>query len=175
MIEAEQRADALRAEISLLTATSEAIFELPPLAWVERRVRELHELLGRDTTRSALLLRRVLGPVCLVPISPEVGRPYYQAETTIQLLDLLQEPDDGSNSLRKWTRSQPIRTAAELPLRFSLLETRPQFAYQRIAIEAERLRKLGLCDLRIAGVLGVTDKTVTKARQWLASKGRSGT
>ena len=73
--------------------------------------------------------------------------------------------------LGEWTRSQPIRTAAEVPLRFSLLETRPSFTYQRIAREAVRLRALGMPNCAIAVQLGVTDKTVAKACHWV-QKGR---
>src|SRR5207247_11031824 len=54
------------------------------------------------TAPSALLLRRVLGPVRLVPCKPEVGRTYYRAETALQVLELLEDPDGGSNSLRQW-------------------------------------------------------------------------
>ena len=79
-----------------------------------------------------------------------------------------------SDCLKEWTRSQPIRTAGELSLRFSLLETRPSFAYQRIAPEAARLRLLGMSDLAIGRALGVADKTVTKAIRWLG-QGDSGT
>lgn len=62
-----------------------------------------------------------------------------------------------------WTRSQPIRTVAELPLAFSLTETRPPFKYQQIAKKASILSRLGLSASAIARGLGVTDKTVTKA------------
>jgi len=55
------------------------------------------------TAPSALLLRRVLGPVRLVPCKPEVGRTYYRAETALQVLELLEDPDGGSNSLRQWS------------------------------------------------------------------------
>jgi len=120
------------------------------------------------------VLREVLGPITLRPVAPEVGRPYYQAETSVRVLNLLQDPDDGSNSLRKWTRSQPIRTAAELTLRFSLLETRSPFAYQRIAEKAWQFRKLGLPDSSSARNLGVSDKTVAKAiEQRQAPRSRS--
>ena len=106
LTEAELRAECLRAEIDLLTTTANAMFQAPPLEWVEHRVRALGELLERETARSALLLRRVLGPVRLVATRPEVGRPYYQAQTALQVLDLLQDPDDGSNSLRQWRRGE---------------------------------------------------------------------
>src|SRR5438552_15805442 len=55
------------------------------------------------TAPSALLLRRVLGPARLVPCKPEVGRTYYRAETALQVLELLEDPDGGSNSLRQWS------------------------------------------------------------------------
>ncbi len=62
-----------------------------------------------------------------------------------------------------WTRSQPIGTVAELPLAFSLTETRPPFKYQQIAEKTSILGRLGLSASAIARRLGVTDKTVTKA------------
>ena len=65
--------------------------------------------------------------------------------------------------LRKWTRSLPIRTAAELRLQFPLLETRHPFPYQAIAEKARKLKMLGMSDTAIARSLGVTDKTVAKA------------
>jgi len=105
--EAENPADQLRSEINLLSSTAEAIFEAPPLEWIEHRVKALHELLAGDATRSALILRRVLGPVRLIPTTPEVGRSFYTAETAIQVLDLLDEASDGgSNSLRQWRRGE---------------------------------------------------------------------
>ena len=64
---------------------------------------------------------------------------------------------------REWTRSQPIRTAADLLLEFPVLETRRQFAYQAIAEKACKLKALGMSDIAIARSLGVTDKTVAKA------------
>jgi hypothetical protein len=79
---------------------------------------------------------------------------------------------DEDNCLKyQWTRSQPIRTAAEIPLSCSLLETRPIFAYQRIASDALRLSRLGMSASLIARRLGVTDKTVAKA----ICRSRSGT
>jgi hypothetical protein len=71
--------------------------------------------------------------------------------------------------LRKWTRSQPIRTAAQVPLRFSLLELSNPFPYQSIAERALRLRRLGMSDSSIARSLGVNDKTVAKSIRWILS------
>ena len=61
--------------------------------------------LERETGRSALLLREVLGRVRLSPVAPEVGRPYYQAETTLPVLDLLQDPE-GSSNWSTWRASR---------------------------------------------------------------------
>jgi hypothetical protein len=72
--------------------------------------------------------------------------------------------------VRKWTRSQPIRTAGQIPVQFSLLEAQAPFAYQRIAAEATRLRQLGMSALGIAKALGVTDKTVLKGILWARSR-----
>ena len=48
-------------------------------------------------------------------------------------------------------------------MQFSVLETRPPFAYERIANDAVRWKKLGMSDTAIARTLGVTDKTVAKS------------
>ena len=103
---AEQAAQALRNELSALDATVNAMFEPPPVEWIAERLGRLQELLERQTERSALLLRRVLGPVRLVPTRPDVGRPYYQAETALRALELLEPPEGGSNWLRQWRRGE---------------------------------------------------------------------
>ena len=68
-----------------------------------------------------------------------------------------------------WTRSQRIRTVAQLPFDVAILETSPPPAYQRIAHEADRLRRLGLSFTLIAEALKTSDKTVAKAIAWLKS------
>ena len=60
----------------------------------------LRSVLETEPTRSALVLRRVLGPTRLVPLAPEVGKPYYQAETALQVLDLIEAPEGDSTSLK---------------------------------------------------------------------------
>jgi hypothetical protein len=68
------------------------------------RPEQVQEVLERETTQSALLLRRILGPIRLTPATPQVGRPYYQAETALQVLELIQDPEGGSTSLKWWRR-----------------------------------------------------------------------
>jgi hypothetical protein len=72
--------------------------------WIADRLRGIQLVLESEPSQSALLLRRVLGPVRLVPVKPQVGRPYYQAETALQVLDLLKAPEGGSNWLHWWRR-----------------------------------------------------------------------
>jgi len=103
---AEQRATALLDEISALETATETILEPPPVEWVTERLGKLQDLLERETSRSAILLRKILGSVVLRPTHPEVGKPYYQAETTLQIVDLLHDPEGGSNWLRKWRRGE---------------------------------------------------------------------
>jgi hypothetical protein len=114
--QAEHAAQALRDELWALEATADTIFEPPPVEWIAHRLSELQGLLERQTARSALLLRRILGPVRLMPVRPEVGRPYYQAETALQALELLEPPEAGSNWSRQWRRgeSNPGRRGSEV-------------------------------------------------------------
>jgi hypothetical protein len=104
--EAERHVETLRMELDLLTSTASTMFQAPPLEWIADRVRSLDVTLAKDTTRSALVLREALGAITLRPLTPEVGRPYYQAETALQVLNLLQDPEDRSNSLRQWRRGE---------------------------------------------------------------------
>ncbi|MEW6272273.1 MAG: hypothetical protein AB1689_23570, partial [Thermodesulfobacteriota bacterium] len=65
----------------------------------------------------------------------------------------------------QWTRSQPIRTAARVPLSVSLSYTSEPFPHQRLAPKVEELSRLGLSTAAIARALGVDWKTVRKSRR----------
>jgi len=65
-----------------------------------------------------------------------------------------------------WTRSQRIRTFAEIPFEAAILDTAPAPVYQQIAPNAFQLQQLAMNDSAIAKRLGVTDKTVAKAIAW---------
>lgn len=80
------------------------MFKAPPIEWIGHRLMALQSVLEAEPTRSALELRRVLGPTRLVPIAPQVGKPYYQAETALQVLDLIEAPEGGSTWLHWWRR-----------------------------------------------------------------------
>ena len=57
---------------------------------------------------------------------------------------------------------RPIRTVAEVPVQFVVF-TSEQFQWQRIAPEAQRMRRLGMTFRGIAAALGVDAKQVRKA------------
>jgi hypothetical protein len=69
-------------------------------------------------------------------------------------------------SIGWWTRTQRIRTVAEIALEAALLDTGAAPVYQRVATKALHLRQLGLSCSAIARRLHVTDKTVAKALRW---------
>lgn len=67
-----------------------------------------------------------------------------------------------------WTRSQRIRTAAELPFEAVLADATAAPVYQRIASKALHLQQLGLGPSAIARRIGTDRKMVTKSLAWLA-------
>jgi len=101
---AEQKAASLRTELQAYEASAQWLFKAPPVEWVAERLATVKQVLEAEPTTSALSLRRVLGPIKLVPVVPQVGRSYYKAETALQVLDLIENPEGGSNWLRWWRR-----------------------------------------------------------------------
>jgi hypothetical protein len=164
---AEEKVTSLQSELRAIEASAADVFKAPPIEWVVERLIKIGEVLEADTVQSALVLRRAFGPIRLIPIKPQVGRPYYQAETAVRV-HLEGAPDGGSNLLRWWTQSQPIRTLAELPLSFPIHEIRHPFAYQYLAEKASELHRLGMSTCTIARALKVSDKTIAKALRFAA-------
>ena len=65
----------------------------------------------------------------------------------------------------EWTRSQPIRTAAQLQMSFPLLSVEGSFPHQMLGPKIRELARLGLSTNAIARALAVDWKTVRKALQ----------
>jgi hypothetical protein len=74
---------------------------------------------------------------------------------------------DPEGRVKWWTQSQPIRTAAEMPLRLAITQLTPTPRYLQVAEKAAELRRLGMSVCAIARAIGVTDKTVAKALRTL--------
>ena len=60
------------------------------------------------TAKSAEALRTILGPIRMDLLTPDIGRPFYRAVTTLDALALTEAPpagaEGGSNSLQRWRR-----------------------------------------------------------------------
>ena len=69
-------------------------------------------------------------------------------------------PLSTSGARRWWTRSQRIRTLAEVPLTMPLVETTAAPIYIQIAGRARHLRGLGMPQEAIGRELGVSARTV---------------
>ena len=81
------------------------------LEWIQERLTKLKDILERNSERSGLLLRKLLGPLRLEPTrAGDNDRPFYKATTslnTLALVDPLTEGEGregGSNSLQWWSR-----------------------------------------------------------------------
>ena len=109
-------------EVDALRRSREKIFRRPPIEWIKDRLNNLHQVLGQRTARSAQTLRNILGPIRLELVTPDIGRPFYRAVTTLDALALIEEPppagaEGGSNSLQRWRRRvQKPRSPAKPPV-----------------------------------------------------------
>ena len=71
----------------------------------------IHQVLEQRTSRSSQMLRGLLGAIRLELVTPDIGRPFYRAVTTLDALALIEEPpptgaEGGSNSLPRWRRRE---------------------------------------------------------------------
>ena len=65
-------------------------FSAPPREWLVERIATIQTVLERRTERSALLLRKLLGPIRMEPVKPDIGRPYYRARSNLDVLAIVE-------------------------------------------------------------------------------------
>jgi hypothetical protein len=112
LVETERRVDQLAEEVGALRRSREKIFRPPPVEWIKDRLNNVQQVLEQRTARSAQMLRGLLGPIRLELVTPDIGRPFYRAVTTLDALALIETPSDqsgaegGSNSLQQWRRRE---------------------------------------------------------------------
>jgi len=111
LVETERRVDTLGEEVEALRRSREKIFRPPPIEWIKDRLNHLQQVLEQRTARSAQTLRSLLGPIRLELVTPDIGRPFDRAVTTLDALALIEEPppagaEGGSNSLQRWRRRE---------------------------------------------------------------------
>jgi site-specific DNA recombinase len=110
LVETERRVNTLDEEVDGLRRNREKVFRPPPVEWIKERMGQLLTVLEQRTARSAQALRNVLGPIRLEIVTPDIGRPFYRALTSIDALALTEAPpagaEGGSNSLQRWRRRE---------------------------------------------------------------------
>jgi site-specific DNA recombinase len=115
LVETERRVEALTEEVDSLNRSREKIFRPPPVEWISERLGDIQSVHEQRTARSAQMLRSLLGPIRLELQTPDIGRPFYSAVTTLDALALIETPSDqsgaegGSNSLQRWRRRERSR------------------------------------------------------------------
>jgi hypothetical protein len=111
LVETERRVDALSEEVDALHRSRAKIFRPPPIEWIKDRLTNVQQVLEQRTSRSAQTPRNLLGLIRLELVTPDIGRPFYRAITTLDALALIEEPppagaEGGSNSLQRWRRRE---------------------------------------------------------------------
>ena len=108
----EKRLEDLRTELEGLRRSQRDVFSVPPREWLTERITTIQKVLERRTERSALLLRKLLGPIRMEPVTPDIGRPYYRALSDLDALAIVEhdpdslDPEPGSTALQWWRRRE---------------------------------------------------------------------
>ena len=129
LTDAERKVYELQTELESLRQIQNRMFQVPPIKWISERINQIAELLEQNTTKSALALREVLGPITLEAKYPDIGKPYYAAHSSLDALAIInsqskhEELGKGSSVLRRWARSQRLRTLAKFDFHMELLPT----------------------------------------------------
>jgi hypothetical protein len=91
-------------EVDGVRRSREKVFRTPPVEWIKDRLADLQEILEHRTAKSAQALRNILGPIRMELVTPDLGRPFYRAVTSLDALALTESPpagaEGGSNSLQ---------------------------------------------------------------------------
>jgi hypothetical protein len=110
LVETERRVESLITEVDGLRRSREKVFRTPPVEWIKDRLNNLQEVLEQRTAKSAQALRSIVGPIRMELVTPDIGRPFYRAVTTLDALALTETPpagaEGGSNSLQRWRRRE---------------------------------------------------------------------
>ena len=103
-----------------------------PLNELRKDSQRFQQLLEQNTGQSDLALQKLLGPITFEPTYPDIGKPYYVAQTSLNALAIVVpltefgNTNNGANSYLWWTWSQRIRTLSALPFEveiFSCIKT----------------------------------------------------
>ena len=96
LVETERRVESLTAEVGGLRLSREKVFRTPPVKWITDRLNNLQEVLEQRTAKSAQALRSILGPIRMELVTPDIGRPFCRAVTTLDAPALTETPSAGA-------------------------------------------------------------------------------
>lgn len=99
LTDAERDEQTLKQDVEVLEQSRQGLFQTPPVEWISHRLKDLQSILEKNTSESALVLRRLMGPITLTPVKPDIGKPYYQLNTKFNSVAILPKEGKGSNSL----------------------------------------------------------------------------
>jgi site-specific DNA recombinase len=91
LFESERKVQALNEELESLHRCRSKVFQVPPIEWIQERLTKLKDILERNSERSGLLLRKLLGPLRLEPTcADDTDQPFYKATTSLPSEQALQ-------------------------------------------------------------------------------------
>jgi len=133
--------EALKEELESLRRRRGRAFQVPPLEWIEERLTKLKDILERNSERSGLLLRKLLGPLRLEPTcAGDNDRPFYKATTSLNTLALVDPLVEGQGGKEVVVSS--LTSIGELPTRracqTNLAWGADDAAWARQAVDARR-------------------------------------
>ncbi len=100
LAETERRVESLAAEVDGLRRSREKVFRTPQVERIADRLSSLQEVLEQRTAKSSQSLRTILGPIRMELVTPDIGRPFYRAVTTLDALALTEAPPEGRRAVR---------------------------------------------------------------------------
>jgi site-specific DNA recombinase len=92
-------------ELKAIAECQKELFQAPPKEWVAHRIENIQSILETETEDSALVLRRLLGPIVLHPTTPDIGKPFYKISTNFNTIAIYPAAHPSTNSLQ-WRRER---------------------------------------------------------------------
>jgi DNA invertase Pin-like site-specific DNA recombinase len=103
LAEAETQEQKVMEDVKAMEECQKEIYQAPPREWVAHRLENIQSILEKETEESALVLRRLLGPIFLHPTQPDIGRLYYRIITNFHSTAIYPVSHPSTNSL-EWRR-----------------------------------------------------------------------
>jgi hypothetical protein len=109
-------------DVKAMEECQKEIYQAPPREWVAHRLENIQSILQKETEDSALVLRRLLGPIFLHPTQPDIGRLYYRIITNFHSTAIYPVSHPSTNSL-EWRRGGGFDFKIEFPFSPNTLST----------------------------------------------------